>query len=286
MKLLNTFALLFFSVFLLGCPDMGWKQVIQDPEEEQTLIFGCRTNYIFPPMEAGVFGYHIWIRSIPEFIDLPRSKPILIGPGTLYHEEVDLTTDPFTRTLIPIDEIETYYSNGMDLIYRPPSNDEVPPEGVEVAFACEVLNPLTEKWERSPDYTMRVVPRYEPMEFWIRSSSYDKENHIYGPDNSFSYATVTAGKIYERFILVAEPPPPDGVIKLEYSLVLPEGYSGEPGKLELEPERMFGPSWWSCNYKAPDNITSPVDIVARFSIYDPWIKERRVRELTFHVVPK
>jgi len=284
MKLLNTFALLFFSVFLLGCPDMGWKQVIQDPEEEPTLVFGYRGNLNIP-CEAGIHGIGIWIQSAPEFIDLPRSKPILIGPGTLYYRKVDLTTDPFTTTLIPIDEIETYYSNGMYLMYRPPSNDEVPPEGVEVTFACEVLNPLTEKWERSPNYIERVVRMDEPMEFWIRSSFYDKENHIYGPDNSFSYATVKAGKIYEGFTLVASPAPAED-IQLEYSLVLPEGYSGYPGKLELEPDEILGPKWFSCNYKAPDNITLPVDIVARFSIYDPWIKERRTLELTFHVVPK
>ena len=73
---------------------------------------------------------------------------------------------------------------------------------------------------------------------------------------------------------------------MQWSLVGAGGYSGPLGELEVLPGSQLGTYHWTCTYTAPEVITSPVDIDAKFSIHDPWAKQRRERVLTFHVVQK
>jgi hypothetical protein len=63
---------------------------------------------------------------------------------------------------------------------------------------------------------------------------------------------------------------------------------GPLGEIEMTWEEFnyYQPDTRGYDYTAPADLAKPVDIVATFSVYDPWTKERRTRELTFHVVPK
>jgi len=280
-------------VFALGCPSGNEPYVPPPPDYEVKLGFGYRGDNRYIPIEAGIWGRTIWILSVPEFIQLPRSKAILKGPGRLYYVtwEKDPSTGNYIHKEIPWEEIaDTYYSNGMSLVYRPPSNEEVPPEGVNVTFACEVLNPFTEKWDRSPNYTMRLVRRDKPMDFWLNSTFdiFSEERLKYGPDNSFSEATLVSGEAHEDFPLYTRPLPAED-FQLQTSLAGLDGYTGPFGTLVLiwEDSNLANrPTARGYKYTAPAGLAEPVDIVARFSIYDPWAKETRTRELTFHVVPK
>ena len=278
-------AISLFSALTLACPDgEGPYPGAGDSKADWSLAFAYQGAPLSTPIEAGIWGITIPIKSFPEFMPLPQSKAILNGPGVLYYRDYDFNT--FKETYIPYEEIShTYYSNGMALTYRPPPDAEVPPEGMDVTFACEVLNPMTDNWERSPDYTRRIVRREKEMDVYITPSYLDGTGNTYGRHNSFTNATVEAGKVYYRFGFHAEPCPAEGT-QPEHSLVSTGGYSGPLGELEIAPQSQLGTYHWICSYTAPEGITSPVDIDAKFSIYDPWAKQRRERVLTFHVVPK
>jgi hypothetical protein len=280
-----------FAVFSLGCPDDSPPAI--EPDDELVLGFGIAFPPVFPPIEAGTYDNLVWIRSFPEWIDLPRSKAILKGPGGLCYLEWDYSDFGITghgvQKEYPWEEIaDTYYSNGMYLNYWPPSNEDVPPEGLDVTFACEVLNPITKKWDRSPDYTRRVVRRDKPMDFFLVEPGSPTLAGEYGPDNSFSGPlTVVSGETCKRFTLATRPTPADDY-QLQVSLSGSDGYAGYLGALDVvRTEANWGqPNFRNYTYTAPAGLTEPVDIVATFSVLDPWTKERRTRELTFHVVPK
>ena len=271
---------LLLSVFLVGCPSDSIDDLPPAPDPID-LHFSYVLSNLNVPIEGGTWGTRIHIKCVPQFIgdSVPNSKAILTGPGTLYYFG--------DKGLVPYSDIaDTYRCNGMDLYYRPPANDDVPPEGADVTFACEVINPFTKEWQRSPNYTRHVVRR-DSMDFYLNSNSVDTPGWPYGPNNSFSDVALTAGETFARIRLITEPVPPED-IQLKYSLVRPQGYSGALGELVMYwKEVSYAPSTdhWGFNYTAPD-VSQPVDIVARFSIYDPWAKETRARELTFHVVPK
>jgi hypothetical protein len=288
---------LLVAAFSLGCPGdpISPNEQPEQPDEEFVLGFGLKRDFLPNPIEAGVYGNLVWIQSVPEWIDQPRSKAILKGPGGLYYVRWEYDPDFETtgrymyQAESPWEEIaDTYYCNGTYLTYRPPSDDDVPPEGVDVTFACEVLNPITKKWDRSPDYTRRVVRRDKPMDFYLAKPGSATLGGEYGPDNSFSGpATVVSGEKYERLQLVTRPTPADDY-QLQVSLSGPDGYAGHLGALEMVwYELNWGqPDFRRYDYAVPAGLTEPLEIVATFSILDPWTKQRRTRELTFHVVPK
>jgi len=291
MTLKRVLLLLPLLALALGCVDTGMFANQRPPtEDDYKISFGYRGYSLNKPIEAGEWGQLVWIRGVPEFSPLPRSKAILNGPGGLYYVtwDKDSSTGLYTQKETPWEEIaDTYYSNGMYLYYRPPSNEEVPPEGVDVTFACEVLNPISGKWERSPDYTRRVARRDGPMDFYLGSFDPNVPLGVYGPDSSFSEATLVSGDTFDRLALYTKPMPVDD-IRLQVGLSGPDGYSGHLGTLEMYyKEKTYGqPTERGYRYTAPADLTEPVDITARFSILDPWTKETRTRVLTFHVVPK
>jgi hypothetical protein len=244
-----------------------------------------------PNSDAGCFGCNWSINIIFHESDSAEFpiKYFFSGPGSVFHE--DRSTTP--QTYLPIDLSKEYPRSeaAKPKLFRPPGIDEVPLYGVPIIFACEALNPHTNKWERS-EYSVHVMPRDKPMDYYIMPSDLDEANHnlldgngnyVFGPHNSFSLVTITAGETYSRFGLNAKPRPAEDT-QLEYRLIVPDGYWGSPGHLE-EPIPYENSEGWFCTYTAPENITSPMDIVARFSIYDPWAKGRRELNLTFHVVP-
>jgi len=279
-------AISLFSALTLACPDgEGPYPGAGDSKADWSLAFAYQGGTLNIPIEAGVWGTAIWIKSFPEYMTLPQSRAILKGPGALYDMQYTDTL-PREAFIVPYEDIkDTFYCNGIILTYRPPPDAEVPPEGMDVTFACEVLNPMTDNWERSPDYTRRIVHREKPMDFYIGPSYLEGTTYLYGPDNSFSEKTLTAGELYYRFGFEAKPCPAEGA-QMQWSLVGAGGYTGPLGELEIKPDSQLAAYLWICSYTAPEGITSPVDIDAKFSIYDPWAKQRRERVLTFHVVPK
>jgi len=271
--------LLLVTIAGLGCRDYLHGDGFADPPDEGFYSFSWQGERINDTLiEAGRFGYDYSIRVFPEVIaNLPKARFIFSGPGTVYVVEYSKTI-PTTATLIPIDELEAYYGNGVYGLYRPPANDEVPAEGITVTFACEVLNP-DDEWERSPDYKMRVVRREKPMDFYL---DHDKLDVAY--DIQPTSVTTTSGNTYTCVLCTLPHPAED--MQLQYGLKGADGYLGNLGELTVETQELFATVYWGCNYTAPEDITSPVDITAWFSIYDPWIKQKRELELTFHVAPK
>ena len=278
MKLHHILAFFLLPLFLCGgCPDAtGFpRDRIDGP------------IYSFQPLgwpsstEGGTSGEWLEIRTSPIFSPRPRCRVHMDGPGRLFYPKKNDDPD-FPPVWTPFEEIaDNYFHNGLLLLYVPPPNDEVPQEGIDVTIFCEVLDPYKseETWVRSPDYKIRIHHRDKPMDFYIRPNSGRPGYSNYGPDNSFSDETVAPGEIYERFMVKATPAPFEDM-QFKSGLVRPSGYSGDLGILEAD---RFDAHIFT--YTAPD-VSQPVDIVARFSIYDPWAKETRLRELTFHVVPK
>jgi hypothetical protein len=75
---------------------------------------------------------------------------------------------------------------------------------------------------------------------------------------------------------------------LHYELLSPNGYAGGLGELSVKPiyrSNLLPAQSFLCNYTAPNDAAAPIDIAARFSIYDPWAREKRMIEFTFHVTP-
>jgi hypothetical protein len=281
MKLFRTALLLLFPIFLLGCPDPD-NNVPEDPEANY-FAFGYRG---WREVSAGTWGNLLWIVTAPEDFPLPPSRPILNGPGMMFYAKfVDAEPQDWERAweVVPYSEIAgSYFSNGSDLYYRPPANDEIPPEGIEITYACEVYVDHRDRWERSPDYNIRVLRR-DSMDFYIAAD--DPYPTYYNKDNSCSEQTVVAGDVI-CFGVNTEPSSVED-IQFEYSLARPPGYTGSLGEMSMRHDFPVGPHYERYfDYTTPESITSPVDITFSASIYDPWAKEKRVRELILHVVPK
>jgi hypothetical protein len=162
-------------------------------------------------------------------------------------------------------------------------------------LALEAFNAFTGKWARSPAYGVSVTRRDAPMDVYVLPSTwnegvwkYEYYENAY-PNELFSYATVTAGEEYRNFPLFANPRPSED-IDLRCRLDAPAGYTGGLGELATsqggDDTDIFSYRGRRFTYTAPSSVEEPVDITAVFSIYDPWAKERRQRELVFHVAPK
>ncbi|MDR2696893.1 MAG: hypothetical protein LBB40_00275, partial [Holophagales bacterium] len=231
MKPIRVLAFSLLAVFAIGCPYVD-EFPPPDPDEK-SLGFGWYFGGLDIPLDAGDMGLPWRIMLYPMFFDPPRARLFFSGPGTLYHQINHFDTIPYSATLVPFDPSEEFNDNGAGGVYRPPSNDDVPPEGITVTFACEVLSPLTNKWERSRDFNMRVVRRTKPMKFYIKPTFLGDQATYYGPDNPLTHTAMTAGETLE-FVLYTDPYPAED-IQLRHSLLGSDGYSGDLGELTVTP---------------------------------------------------
>ena len=290
MKTKHALSLLLFSALMLGCPYDPEPRIT--PYEETRILFSWYSPWLSGrDIEGGVWGEAIQINASPEFIPATKSRLILKGPGALYVlGPPDPEQAPYGYTIVPYEDVkDDFRCNGFRAYYRPPPDDEIPPEGTVVTFACECWNPLTEKWDRSPDFPRDLARRGRPMIVFVTPRSGHPEWHYYYsglgyPERVLSDVTVTSGEVYERFGLHINPVPAEDT-QMKHSLSGPDGYIGNLGRLEMVSEPQFPSGNWIFTYTAPV-VFEPVDIVAKFSVYDPWIKARQEKSLTFHVVPK
>jgi len=178
------------------------------------------------------------------------------GPGTL--------VDP--QTMIPLDLTKEY--DGAGGTYLPPA--EVPPEGAIAKVGCEVFSPFSKRWEKSPDYEIRVTRKTTPMDFFTEKGGL--------PANS---ATVKAGENL-RLALVVRPGVAPAILQLQSALVPPQGFTGDAGSLLVEPIDDIA---WRYTYTAPSTVAAPMDIIVRTSAYDLWVRQTRTIDFTLRVVP-
>jgi hypothetical protein len=274
----------------IGCPVCPG-----DTEPDRTVVSFYTRQYNSGPVEAGGYGI-LWSFIVKGGYDedIKRVKYILTGPGEFLRQERGADG---VASLVPIDASKEYefkpYSS-LDVLYRPPSNDEVSAEGAKATLALEAFNSFTGKWARSPAYGVSVTRRDAPMDIYVLPSTWNEGVWKYEyyqkayPDELFSCATVTAGEEYRNFPLFANPRPSED-IDLRYRLDAPAGYAGGLGELASnqggDDTDIFSYGGRRFTYTAPDRVEEPVEITAVFSIYDPWGKERRQRELVFHIVP-
>jgi len=151
--------------------------------------------------------------------------------------------------------------------YLPPA--DVPPEGAVVKLGCEVMSPFTNRWERSPDFEIKVVRRTAPMEFF------------FGNEPGYpSTATMKPGEKI-RFAVSIRPYPASQPIPA-YEIVAPAGYSGNTGDVLMEPVS----DWtWRCYYTAPVQVPAPMEVKLRFRAFDPWIQQEQQIDYTIQLQP-
>ena len=251
-------ALLFLLVFLqIGCPGPPEEWAYLDDNE---ILF-----FFYPsdmPIETGIAGTRWSISAIIPYARKPIPHRVFFsGEGSLWDGSIPQNLTPMNISK----EFSVMPGSGVGGIYLPPP--EVAAEGITISFGCEVQNPKTKNWVRSPDYSVQVVNRSEPIEFFIGS-----------------YGTTTSpleGRHY-TFNIHVDPCLDDN--QLQFGLTGPEGYVGELGELSLQEysvsyggKRRNGSSYgiYSFKYTPPQNVKSSIEVEVAFSIYDPWAKERR-----------
>jgi hypothetical protein len=283
MKHKNLIVAALFSAIALWCACDGREVTPGDPKKS-SLGWGLENGGL--PIDAGTCVV-VSIRSFPLFMgeSVPYARLIHEGPGELYYY---YAPNDFSGTrLIPWDEIKDgYRGNGVFLYYRAPYNDDVPPEGVDVLFACEVLSPFSEKWERSPDYVNRINRRDRPADYFILH-----RGHGYEPSAQPKSVEIAAGTAY-RFSFHTYRTRTLEDIQARGSLIPPEGYTGSPGSLNVKigancfNSPPLHPEYYDCFYDAPEDVAEPVDIVACITYYDHWVKEWIDHKFTIQLVPK
>jgi hypothetical protein len=241
--------------------------------------------------EAGTFGRRCSVGVYPAF---RRVKYHLDGPGDLYR--VLGGDDPDTYKLAPAEPSVAYESTDpIEVLYRPPPNDEVPPDGTTATVSIEVLNTYTGNWVKSYGYAIGVSHRDGPADAYFLPSPWNegwgKYYHYRDayPDDLFSRAEIAAGETYGDFYFCVGPRPAED-LDMQRRLDGPAGYAGPLGELATVWPDDYGRvahelDGWTLRYTAPSSVEEPVEITAVLSIYDPWAKERREHGLVFRVVP-
>lgn len=166
---------------------------------------------------------------------------------------------------VPLDASKEYRAS--EGYYLPPA--EVPPEGLTVKVGCSVLSPVTNRWESSPDYEIKVVKRTTPMDFYIGHYPGYPAEAVARPGEE-----VWFGVSYSPYPASRPTPVPE--------LLPPAGYSGAIGSARME-----APSdgSWRCVYKAPDQVPAPMDVKIRFTAEDPWVPQQHEIFFTVHLQP-
>ena len=238
--------------FMVGCPgrlEPGYKA--DQPVDQNSLGFG----YVGENAAVnGQWGISWGIGTSPSVNAPARFR--FQGPGALADGQRN-----------PIDLTKEYFFGGG--IYIPPA--DVPPEGAVAKVGCEVLSPITKRWEKSPDYEIRVAKKTTPMDF------------LYGvsvPGDATS-ATVKAGTTITFGITIRPRPAIDP--QVQWVLVPPLGFTGDVGTMAVRP--WWGTDSWAFDYTAPAPVAAPMDVIVRTTAYDPWIQQTRTVDFTLHMVP-
>ena len=195
-----------------------------------------------------------------------QTSPSVNAPGRFRFQGPGTLTD---YQMQPIDFSKEYLSGGG--LYLPPSS--VPPEGATVKLGCEVLSPITQRWEKSPDYEIKVSRKTTPMDFFFWVTVPEP-----GDVNS---ATVRAGNSF-LFGLTARPRPAVD-LQMQSFLVPPDGFSGDAGSLRVEP--MLDDITWRYTFTAPSTVAGPMDVIVRTTAFDPWVQQTRTINFTIRLVP-
>ncbi|MDP1832959.1 MAG: hypothetical protein Q8K67_12950 [Geothrix sp.] len=191
-------------------------------------------------------------------------SPAVTAPTRIRFQGPGILVDP--QTMIPLDLTKEY--GGAGGAYLPPA--EVPPEGAIAKVGCEVFSPFTKRWEKSPDYEIRVTRKTTPMDF------------LYGIEfgGDANSATIKAGNTLVFGMTVRPRPAAD--LQMQSTLVPPQGFMGDAGAFIVEP---VDDTAWRYTYTAPATVVSPMDVIIRTSAFDPWVQQTRTIEFTLHVVP-
>lgn len=177
------------------------------------------------------------------------------GPGTL--------VDP---NMVPVIPGQEYPGSGG--YYLPPA--DVPAEGAVVKVGCEVLSPFTSRWERSPDYEIKVVKRTAPMDFCFGVNTPCDQTE----------GTVKAGQEF-GFGFQIRPYPATCPTPIPV-LIGPADFMEEIGTLLTRP---VADGTWGCVYTAPATVLAPMDVRVRIGAFDPWVQQDREVYFTIHVQP-
>lgn len=236
--------------FMVGCPgplEPGYKA--DQPVDQNSLGF----TYVGETSAvAGQWGIRWGIGTSPSVNAPARFR--FQGPGVLADAQRN-----------PIDLTKEYLFGGG--IYIPPA--DVPPEGAIAKVGCEVLSPITKRWEKSPDYEIRVTKKTTPMDFFTEKGGL--------PATS---ATAKAGEQFTLALVIRPRPAVD--LQLQSVLVPPSGFTGDVGVLKVEPIDDIA---WRYTYTAPAIVTGTLDVIIRTNAFDPWVQQTRTIDFTVHLVP-
>jgi hypothetical protein len=264
-------------MLLIGC-------VKGDPnpqDSEELITYFSFDHSIFNTFETGEWGrYSTLFVYLAYYYEPFRLKWHFSGPGTLFEWYSTYDNGKLTYIHVPLDTSREYVGERFNIFYMPPaSNDELLASGTDKAtIVFSVLDPRTNEWVEAR-MTYYLSARYSPADYFLYGAGYDRENP--------TPVTISAGEDY-KFYFSARNPAPGYDIQIQHELTAQGDYSGNKGQLTILPEYLTPPCPpidYTFTYTAPENITSPTDIIATVSYYDTWVKERRKFEFTLHVVP-
>lgn len=238
---------------LLACPGPIEKMPLPPPPDPAQAIY--HFSYVGPNEAiAGEWRMHFMIDVTPWPFSAP-TRYWLEGPGSLSFDEA------------PLDLTRTFNQPSGGLEYLPPL--EVPPEGITVKVGCEIYAPETNRWDKSGNFEIKVVPKTTPMMFWISEGESSEMTVKIGQKATFGCRI----RPYPATRPVPSPPVLSG----------PAGYTGPLGTVVVDAPVDDGS--WRWIYTAPDRVTNPIDVQVRSQVYDPWIKATQEAVFIIHLQP-
>jgi hypothetical protein len=266
-----------FAFVCADCPGPGPVKM-----QEIQFYWPKDDNTIGPDIVPGSWGDLLKIVARINTGQELEFKYVFSGPGELFfapdnYNQYYGNEYFFAQPLVPVDLSKIYSAKNDHIvaIYRPPANEDVPPEGITVTLGCEVFSPYSNQWLVEKRGFI-ITPRQNPMlDFPLEA-------------NTSNTATVPSGKTHKFSFRIG--PRTAENIQMQYYLKTADDYWGDQGKLLVKEGCEWSINRWnlfdySVEYTAPDDITSTLTVIAKFSIYDPLMKQKREGEYIFYVVP-